>query len=499
MTPQQRFEAAACKSDLGVFIRQAWPMMEPGLDLKWNWHLDIIVDRLMRATAGEFDRLVINVPPGTGKSWIVGVFWPAWEWITDPTLQYLTISFSDINTKRDNKRCRDLVKSDWYTSLFPHVKVRRGEDMKTIFYLESGGVRVASSIRGSITGQHPDRIIVDDPLKPQEIHSETRAKIDECIEFYSGTLSTRTSRQPIIATVMQRLHEDDPSGYLLSKAKQGGRPVEHVCLPMRYDPSFEHTMEEDPRTEAGELLWPEFKSEDEVSFLEAELGPYSASGQLGQNPKPPDHGFFQYSMFRFIDESEVPMGQLLKCRGWDTADPFSGTRDRTAGVKLGIDVGDPRHIRKDNLALQTLDIYILHVVSDKSEEVGPLIDRWANLDGRETLVREEREGGSAGKAVTRARSRGLLGFDYEEETVHKRDKIVRAGPFRSHCVMGRVFIVNGEWNAEYLKVMTGFPTASRDDEVDGTSCAYNGLVKYIDRLKSGQYGTFGRRKKWERR
>jgi hypothetical protein len=62
-----------------------------------------------RSPTGEITRLLINVPPGTMKSLLVSVLWPAWEWAQGHrSLRYLTTSFSEDNAKRDTRKMRDL-------------------------------------------------------------------------------------------------------------------------------------------------------------------------------------------------------------------------------------------------------------------------------------------------------------------------------------------------------------------------------------------------------
>jgi hypothetical protein len=64
----------------------------------------------------RINRLLINVPPGSSKSLIVSVLWPAWEWGPKGlrSLRYLTTSFNDGPVKRDTRKTRDLMLSDWY-------------------------------------------------------------------------------------------------------------------------------------------------------------------------------------------------------------------------------------------------------------------------------------------------------------------------------------------------------------------------------------------------
>ena len=279
--------AELARRELPEFIRMAWPLVEPTTDLSWNWHLDELCDVLEAVTRGEIKRLVINVPPGSAKSLTVSVFWPAWEWATDASLRYLTASYSDANTIRDNRRLRAIVSSDWYRKAYG-VEVAGDQWAKIRFDTKAKGWRIATSVGGMGTGEHPDRIIVDDPLKAADARSIV--SMEACCEWFDRTVSTRVARNPAIVLIMQRLHEGDLAGHLLAK---GG--FEHVCFPMRFDP--ERKDPRDHRSQAGELLWPEMWPEEKVRQEELDLGPFGTAGQLQQRPAPEGGGLFKREWF----------------------------------------------------------------------------------------------------------------------------------------------------------------------------------------------------------
>ena len=82
----RQFEKDRCEDDLSYFIRKAWPLIEPSNPYVEGWHIKLVAMHLEAITNGEvidgnlYNRLLINVPPGTMKSLLVNVFWPAWEW-----------------------------------------------------------------------------------------------------------------------------------------------------------------------------------------------------------------------------------------------------------------------------------------------------------------------------------------------------------------------------------------------------------------------------------
>jgi len=454
-----QWQASLARDSLRDFIKQNWTIVEPIKKLIWNWHHYVFCDVLEQITAGKIRRIVINVPPGSSKSLFASVFWPAWEWAKDPSLRYLTASYTDANTIRDNRNVRFIVTSDNYKKYYwanpTHVDLvalDAAQSAKIRFDTTAKGWRIATSVGGIGTGEHPDRIIIDDPLKAKDADSDV--ELAACQTWFDGTISTRGASERIaIVVIMQRLHRRDLSGYLLGK---GG--WDHLMLPMRFDPK--RADPRDMRTQPGELLWPELWTEAKVRQEEIDLNQFGASGQLQQDPVPAGGGLFKREWFTFVDQSPA---RCRRCRGWDTADTPGGG-NWTVGTRLGYD---------DEMG----DTYIEHNIRGQwgPGEVSTNIKMAAEMDGVACLIRE---GSGSGKATTEARGKMLARYDYAAapETTKTGNKIQRASPFRAQCELGKVKIVRGPWNEMYIDVLCSFPVGVVDDDVDSTSNAYNGLV-----------------------
>ena len=87
-----------------------------------------------------------------------------------------------------------------------------------------------------------------------------------------------------------------------------------------------------------------------------------------------------------------------------------------------------------------------------------LIRSTAHDDG-DVLIGLEQEGGSGGKESTESTVRRLLGFNIRID-VPRGDKETRADPFSVQVNAGNVYLVPGEWNADYVDEMKYFPFAS---------------------------------------
>jgi hypothetical protein len=86
------------------FVRQAWPIVELATVLVWNWHLDALCEYLEAVAADDgIKRLIINIPPRSGKSLLASVLWPAWVWIRRPATRWLFASYSaSLSTKHNS-------------------------------------------------------------------------------------------------------------------------------------------------------------------------------------------------------------------------------------------------------------------------------------------------------------------------------------------------------------------------------------------------------------
>lgn len=288
-------ERELCRRSLAEFAQLCWHILEPGTDLKWGWALDAICAHLEAVTRGEIRRLLMNVPPGSMKSLLTGVIWPAWEWGPRalPQKRFIGTAHKQELAVRDAMRCRRLIQSQWFQERWP-IDLTTDQNAKTKFENAATGIREAMAFT-SMTGSRGDRIILDDPLSVDDANSAAALKAAEIT--FTEALPTRVNNdESAIVVIMQRLHEQDTSGLILSR----GLGYTHLCLPMRFErgrrcvtPWFA-----DPRTVEGELMFPERFSEAAVRELEISLGSHASAGQLQQRPTPRGGGILKTAWLR---------------------------------------------------------------------------------------------------------------------------------------------------------------------------------------------------------
>ena len=298
-----RHSRRACEASLTEFIRQAWHLVEQGAPYVHGWHIDAMAEHLEAVGEGEITRLLINIPPGMMKSLLVSVFWPSWLWTKNPSLRFLCASHSQDLAIRDSAKMRRLIQSEWYLRRWPNVKLTGDQNAKTKFETVQGGFRQAIAA-GSITGARADHVIIDDPHSVESAASE--AMRATTAEWFLEAVPTRLNN-PIsssIVVIMQRLHEEDVSGLIVDK--QLG--YEHLMLPMEFDSARKCETSigfSDPRTEEGELLFPERFPRDVVERDKRVMGPYASAGQFDQRPTPRGGGIIKREWWGLWDDDEA--------------------------------------------------------------------------------------------------------------------------------------------------------------------------------------------------
>jgi len=269
------------RESLSEFVRAAWHVLEPANPYVHGWHIDCMCEHLEAVTKNQINRLLINVPPGMMKSLLTSVFWPAWEWGPAglPSHRIVGASYAADLAKRDCRKMKKLVTSEWYQERWP-IALEEDQKEKINFENTHTGSRVATPV-SSTTGKRGDRVIWDDPHNVEQQFSQ--AAMTEATRIFRETLTSRVNNRDksAIIVIMQRLSTSDVSQYIIDNEPD----YEHVMLPMEYDPrrKFSTSIGTDPRSEEGEMLFPERFPRDTYEKDRRTMGE-GAAGQLDQNP-----------------------------------------------------------------------------------------------------------------------------------------------------------------------------------------------------------------------
>ena len=486
-------EKAEAEESLVEFLRQAWSIVEPGQPYVHGWHLEFIAEHLEAISNGHelpdgspYNRLLINVPPGTMKSLLVNVFWPAWEWgpRNMPHLRYVCAAHKVENlSARDSRRMRQLITSEWYQKRWgDRVSLSRDQNEKLNFVNSAQGFRIATAVT-SLTGIRGDRVIIDDPHSVDSAMSE--AMRDSEVTTFLEAIPSRLNN-PItssIIVIMQRLHEEDVSGVILDK-KLG---YDHIMLPMRYDPDRAFPTKlglEDPRGEEGELLFPERFPLEIVERDERAMGPYAAAGQFQQLPKPRGGGIIKDEWWQVWNEEAFPPLDYIVA-SLDTAYTKKSENDPSAMTVWGVFSQDTVGQANKRLDREGKPYYIERTYHQQHPKV---ILLWAweeRLELHELLTKIEQtakrfpiddliiENKAAGISISQELRRLHLNarFGVRLLDTGAQDKVARLYSVQHLFSEGLVYAPDRSWADKVIQQVSTFPKGKHDDLVDTVSQA----------------------------
>lgn len=487
-----------------AFVQQAWkyvPQCEP---LQWGWHMEAISLHCEEVARGHINQLAISMPPGHGKSVFTSVLWPAWIWTWWPKCQFIFGSYSHAFVVRDARRCIEVIRSDWYQETYCKPggwRLRDDFGSADNFMNTAGGVRFATSVGGAGAGLRAHVIGIDDPLNIVDAHS--KAEREAAIDWMSQTLSQRfvMSYPPRLLLTMQRLHEEDPTAWLMKQVN-----AQCLRLPSEYEPDnpcvtyhwvekrnghVERVKQElwrDPRTEPGELLFPQMRNRERIDDDKVKLGPFGFASQHQQRPAPEGGGIFKTEDWRFWKTHDHIMERLGLTGGSRPRGCYDGPArmidfdvDLTEQI-ISVDATFKETEGGSYVVIQVwgragadrLLLYQIRRRMDFTDTVKALLDVIKLFpEARRKLI----EGKANGDAIisTLERSHGVSGC---EAVPVSANKVQRAHAQSPHQSSGHVLLPEGApFLGEYIGEHAQFPNAANDDQVDCTSQGLQGLER----------------------
>lgn len=285
------------------FVKNAWHIPEPGIKYLPNWHIDAIGEHLEAIKKRQITRFLCNMPPGMMKSTTISVMFPAWEWTTEAWLRYFSTSYEASYARRDSRKHRDLVQSEWYQTLWPDITLTKfaEDDFENTM---KGGRKAVPFKR--LTAGRGNRLMIDDPHSTEGAESELeRAKATRMFRESASSRLNDQERDAIIV-VMQRLNPDDLCGVI----EQAALPYVKLILPMEYvrSLSVKTPWFTDPRTEEGELLHPAFMGRANVEEKKIEVMEHGWATQYQQQPRARDGAYF-FSRSQIMVEKKTANGE----------------------------------------------------------------------------------------------------------------------------------------------------------------------------------------------
>jgi len=465
-----------CEEDHLFFSRYFFKHRQ-GIKFRINWHHVLISDVVERVIRGELKNVVINVPPGSSKTELVAINLMARGLALNPRSRFIHISYSDDLALLNSETAREIVRSQEYQELWP-LKIADDADSKKRWNVlvdgkKAGGV-YAVSLGGQITGFRAGHmaegwqgaIIIDDPLKVEDAYSKTnRDKANR--KLISTVKSRRANPDTPIIVIMQRLAEEDPTGFIKAGKVPGDWEFveipalitdEYVAnLPERIRPMVESA----ERDEDGRFSYWPYKEPLQELLASERADRYVFSGQYMQRPSPLGGGIIQSG--KFVRYGALPQLKFRKIYA-DTAQKTAERNDYSVFECWGYGV-DKRVYLLDlirgkweapELKRRAIDFWNKHKAVGAGDPDAPAL--------RQMLVEDKASGTGL---IQEIKSDGGVPIKGVERT---KDKLTRVMDVVSQIDVGNVCIpLNAEWVSDFITECDGFTaddTHAHDDQID---------------------------------
>lgn len=443
MTNEQKVIKMSCEDSLLFFARYIY---KENHNRKFviSEHFIKIAKALEDVVNGKVKRLIINIPPRYGKTELAIKIFISWCLAKWNYSKFIHLSYSDSLALDNSSQTKEYIQSDAFQDIWK-MTLKKDAQSKSKWFNEFGGGVYATSSGGAITGfgagvseseGFSGAIIIDDPLKPDDAYSDI--KRNTINNRYNNTIRSRVNdRSTPIIVIMQRLHEDDLSGFLLDGGS--GEEWTHLCLPAL--------------DENNKPLW-----NDKHTFKELEqirqADRYTFAGQYMQVPSPDEGGEWRRDWFERVSLKDLPSLR------WNMYIDGAYTKN-TSNDPTGIQIG----------AYHNNTYYILSSI-DKYLELPELIKyipthiQAVGVDIGVIYVEPKASGKSIVQLLMQRTNLNVAEIKTPFVSMSKIERARSASPFIEG---GRVKLVEGKWIEAFLDQVSMFPNAKHDEHIDLTA------------------------------
>jgi predicted phage terminase large subunit-like protein len=442
---------AILRNDPRAFLHKIFATLSPGEHYVRTWHVDAIVHQLERVSRGEVRRLIINMPPRSLKSITASVAFPAFVLGHDPTRRIIGVSYSGDLAKKLSNDFRAVIEAPWYRALFPQTRIGPYKNSENEIEFTERGFRLATSVGGTLTGRGGDLIIIDDPLKPDDALSETKRSAAN--QWFLNTLLSRLDdkRTGAIVIVMQRVHIDDLTGFVLSQSDEW----EVLNLPAiaEGDVTIPISATRFHHRKAGEAL-SEREPLEVLERIKQQIGSDAFWAQYQQMPAPPGGAMVKRYWIKPYKELPPKSEILMILQSWDTASK-GGTQNDWSVCTTWVLTRDKRW-------------YLVDVWRGRVNypALKAKVIALAKQHGARRVLVEDMGAGISLVQELKGKVSGIIAVKPE------RDKVSRMAVASAKIEAGQVYFPEqAKWLADLEAELFVFPVGRHDDQVDSISQA----------------------------
>ena len=466
MTTRAMIEAAkrelrrrAASQRLSCFITRTLP----GYQMGWV-HQEICdtLDRFLAdVQAKKSPRLIITMPPRSGKSEIVSRRFPAYAFGRNPDLQLIATSYGSDLSSRFNRDVQRIMDDDAYREIFPETKLagkgveNAGNYIRTSDLFEivgRAGAYRSAGVGGGITGQGADILIVDDPVKDRASANSQTIR-DTTWDWYTSTAYTRLSPGGGVIVMCTRWHMDDLVGRLISRMTDGSGDQWTV---INYPAIAER---DEPHRKAGEALHPERYPLEALERIRAAVGMRDWQALYQQHPVPDGGGLFRAEWIQHW--GELPKSFDATCLSWDMTFKDTKNSDYVVGQVWGRKGGSFYLIDQFRGQWDFVKTLEQFVTASK---------KWPRVTRK--LV-EDKANGSAIISTLRRKVSGIVPI------TPKESKEARASAVTTFWEARNVYLPPPSrfpWvERDFIPELLAFPSGAHDDQIDSMTQSLSDL------------------------
>jgi predicted phage terminase large subunit-like protein len=440
-------------AELGANYKLTPATMAHKLNPRWYpaAHLMAISLRIAKAIAAGNARIIISVPPRHGKSELITKYTTIWTLEHFPHWMTILATYGAELSTDFGREVRDIIQAN-SNLLDVRIKqdIRRVANWKT----QQGGGMAAVGIGGPITGRGADVLLIDDYIKEIK-EAMSKAHKDYIWDWFRTTAYTRIEPGGSCIIIATRWARDDLIGRILD-SNLGDVDWQYIRFPALAE--ADDILGRQP----GEALFPKRYDEAALHAIKETLGSFFFNSLYQQDPQNSEHALTDAKWLKLIDILP-PLVNCKKARIWDMA----GTQD-------GGDYTVGTHMIHDKPKNST---YITNVKRRRMSPQGveSLVRATAIDDGLDTTIYIEQEPGSSGKALVEYYANTVLPEFTVEAVPHNDGKTERAQPFLAAAEAGRIYLLKGSWNEEFISEFGRFPDGDHDDQIDTAAIGFTKL------------------------
>ncbi len=453
--PGERVFSAVLRSDYLSFVAKAFAHIEGG-NLRYAKHLDLLCAVVWAMVEGRLNRVLINQPPRTLKSFVVTVCHIAWRLGHDPALRVIIVCHDSRLAESMADKVRRIIQSDWYKDAFPSTELREDFNKREHFHTTQGGEVYTASLSAGLTGHGADLIIVDDPIDAGKVGSEI--ELQQVNDLYESKLKTRLNNAGSgqILVVMQRLHNRDLSGHLLGV---GGYEAFVLPLVAEVEQSFEVGGFGWTRPE-GDVLDP--AQNTSVVLADLKRNPAIFRTQYQQDPRASTETIIPRGLIRRYDQ--VPTEAFHTLMSLDAALSPGGSGSYSVCLTF----------KTDGTTYYLCDVWRARVgYSELEQKVLELVSRF----NPELVVVEKANVGDAVAHVVEKKVSRKTKVVLHKPVGSKEDRLIKVLDIIND---GRIVVPQiSTFSEMFLEEIHAFPQGAFDDQVDALSQLLR-VVREID-------------------